>query len=149
MQLHDLKPAADSRKRRKRVGRGPASGLGKTSGRGHKGAGSRSGGGKGPGFEGGQTPLAMRLPKLPGFVSHNKTYYAVINVERVDELGEDGDIVDGDSLHAKGVIKKPTLPVKVLGEGEITKKLTVKVDKISGSAQEKIEGAGGTVEPIC
>ena len=149
MQINDLFPAPGSRKKRKRVGRGNGSGHGSTAGRGDKGQGSRAGGTKGAGFEGGQTPLAMRLPKLPGFKNRNRVEYAVVNVSRLDEVFADGDVVDGESLMAKGVIKSAAAPLKVLGNGEITKKLTVKVDKISGPAKQKIEAAGGTVEPPC
>lgn len=149
MQINDLFPAPGSRKNRKRVGRGNGSGHGSTAGRGDKGQGSRAGGTKGAGFEGGQTPLAMRLPKLPGFKNRNRVEFAVVNVSRLDETFADGDVVDGDSLAAKGVIKSASAPVKVLGDGEITKKLTVRVDKASGSAKTKIEAAGGTVETSC
>ena len=149
MQIHDLFPAPGSTKNRKRVGRGNGSGHGSTAGRGDKGQNSRAGGTKGAGFEGGQTPLAMRLPKLPGFKNRNRVEFAVVNVSRLDELFAEGDTVDTESLIAKGVIKTASAPVKVLGDGEITKKLTVKVDKISGSAKQKIEAAGGTVEPPC
>jgi large subunit ribosomal protein L15 len=149
MQIHDLFPAPGSTKNRKRVGRGNGSGHGSTAGRGDKGQNSRAGGTKGAGFEGGQTPLAMRLPKLPGFKNRNRVEYAVVNVFRLDELFADGDVVDAESLTAKGVIKSPASPVKVLGDGELTKKLTVKVDKISGPAKQKIEAAGGTVEAPC
>ena len=126
MELKDLKPAEGATKNRKRVGRGPASGTGKTSGRGMNGQKSRAGGGKGVGFEGGQTPLARRLPKL-----------------------EAGDVVDGESLKAKGIIKHADALVKVLGDGDLTKALTVKVDKVSASAKAKIEAAGGKVEEPC
>lgn len=149
MQLNDLHPAEGSRKSRKRVGRGNGSGYGTTAGRGSKGQLSRSGGGKGAGFEGGQTPLAMRLPKLPGFKNHNRVEYAPVNVSRLELLYNDGETVDAESLLAKGVIKHDYVPVKVLGDGEITKKLTVKVDKVSASAKAKIEAAGGKVEPAC
>jgi large subunit ribosomal protein L15 len=149
MQIHDLFPAPGSRKNRKRVGRGNGSGHGSTAGRGDKGQGSRAGGTKGPGFEGGQTPLAMRLPKLPGFKNRNRVEYAVVNVSRLDALFADGDVVDGESLVNKGVIKSSAETVKVLGDGEISKKLTVKVDKVSAPAKAKIEAAGGTVEAPC
>lgn len=149
MQLNDLRPAEGSRKNRKRIGRGNSSGHGTTAGRGTKGQLSRSGGGKGAGFEGGQQPLAMRLPKLPGFINHNRVEYAPVNVSRLEEIYADGEIVNGESLCAKGVIKKPFIPVKVLGNGEITKKLTVNVDKVSASAKAKIEAAGGKVETEC
>ncbi len=149
MQINDLFPAPGSRKKRKRVGRGNGSGHGSTAGRGDKGQGSRAGGTKGAGFEGGQTPLAMRLPKLPGFKNRNRVEYAVVNVSRLDEVFADGEVVDAESLMAKGVVKSAASPLKVLGNGEITKKLTVRVDKISGTAKQKIEAAGGTVEPPC
>lgn len=149
MQLNDLRPAEGSRKNRKRVGRGNSSGHGTTAGRGSKGQLSRAGGGKGAGFEGGQTPLAMRLPKLPGFRNRNRVEYAPVNVGRLEGIYEDGETVDGESLKAKGVIKHDCQPVKVLGDGELTKKLTVKVDKVSASAKAKIEAAGGKVEEAC
>ena len=145
MQLNDLRPAEGSRKNRKRIGRGNSSGHGTTAGRGTKG----QLGGKGAGFEGGQQPLAMRLPKLPGFRNPNRVEYAPVNVDRLQEVFEDGDTVDAESLVAKGVIKHTYVPVKVLGDGELTKKLTVKVDKVSASAKIKIEAAGGKVEPAC
>ena len=149
MQLNDLRPAEGSTKNRKRLGRGNSSGQGTTAGRGYKGQLSRSGGGKGKGFEGGQQPLAMRLPKLPGFTNHSRVEYAPVNVSRLDALFADGDVVDGTSLVEKGVIKAEFIPVMVLGDGELTKSLTVRVDKVSASAQAKIEAAGGKVEAAC
>ena len=149
MEIKDLKPAEGSTHRKKRVGRGPASGKGKTAGRGMNGQKSRAGGGKGAGFEGGQTPLARRLPKLPGFRNPNRVEYIAVNVSRLDAKYEAGETVDGDTLKAKGIIKHATDPVKVLGDGELTKALTVKVDKISASAKAKIEAAGGKVEEPC
>lgn len=149
MELKDLKPVPGTNKNRKRKGRGPASGNGKTAGRGLNGQLSRAGGGKGAGFEGGQTPLAMRLPKLPGFRNINRVEYFPVNVKRLEVKFEAGDVVDADSLVAKGIIKKTTVPVKVLGDGELTKALTVKVDKVSASAKAKIEAAGGKVEEPC
>ena len=146
MQLHDLTPAPGSTKNRKRVGRGNSSGHGTTSGRGQKGQGSRSGGTKGAGFEGGQTPLAMRLPKLPGFRNINRKEYLPVNVSRLEEKFAAGETVDHETLVAKGIIKHADSLVKVLGDGEITKALTVKVDKVSATAQSKIEAAGGKVE---
>lgn len=146
MQLNDLRPAEGSTKARKRLGRGSSSGQGTTAGRGTKGQLSRSGGGKGKGFEGGQQPLAMRLPKLPGFKNRNRVEYAPVNVARLEALFEDGATVDTEALVAKGVIKHDYIPVKVLGDGELTKKLTVSVDKVSASAKAKIEAAGGKVE---
>ena len=149
MELKDLKPAEGSRHSRKRVGRGPASGTGKTAGRGLNGQKSRSGSGKGNGFEGGQTPLARRLPKLPGFRNINHVEYLPVNVSRIEKYYEAGEVVDGESLVAKGIIKHSTDLVKVLGDGEITKAVTVKVDKVSASAKAKIEAAGGKVEEPC
>ncbi len=146
MQIHDLAPAPGSTKPRKRVGRGNGSGHGSTAGRGDKGQNSRAGGGKGPGFEGGQNPLAMRLPKLPGFTNHWRQEYDVVNVGRLEGLFADGDVVDAESLKAKGVVKSATAVVKVLGDGELTKKLTIRVDKVSAPARVKIEAAGGAVE---
>ena len=161
MQLHDLTPAEGSTHRRKRIGRGNSSGHGTTAGRGQKGQLSRSGGGKGSGFEGGQQPLAMRLPKLPGFKNHNRVEYAPVfrnprriefapvNIARLDEKFEDGAVIDGAALKAAGIIKKEFQPVKILAEGETSKKFTVRVDKVSAAAQAKIEAAGGKVELPC
>jgi len=147
MQLHDLMPAPGSTKARKRVGRGHGSGHGGRSGRGQDGQASRAGGTKGPGFEGGQLPLYMRLPKLGGFVSHNRTEYAIVNVARLNELFEDGDTVTPEALEKVGAVKSAyKLPIKVLGNGDLSKKLTVEVEKVSASAQAKIEKAGGTVK---
>ena len=148
MQINDLKPAPGSRKNRKRVGRGNASGHGTTAGRGDKGQKSRAGGGKGPGFEGGQNPLAMRLPKLPGFKNRWRQEYEIVNVGRLEGLFEKGDVVDGASLKAKGVVKSADAPVKVLGDGDLTKALTIRVEKVSGAARVKVEAAGGTVETL-
>lgn len=149
MELKDLKPAEGSKRNRKRVGRGPASGNGKTAGRGMNGQKSRAGGGKGAGFEGGQTPLARRLPKLPGFRNFNRVEYVPVNVYRLDAKFNAGDLVDADTLYAAGIIKNTTDPIKVLGDGEITKALTVRVDKVSASARAKIEAVGGKVEAPC
>ena len=148
MQINDLFPAPGSRKKRKRVGRGNGSGHGSTAGRGDKGQLSRAGGGKGPGFEGGQNPLHMRMPKLPGFKNRFRTEYAIVNVSRLDEVFSAGDTVDVDALFEKRIVKSRTAPVKVLGDGEITKSLTIKVDKVSAPAKAKIESAGGTVETL-
>ncbi|MHB9003166.1 MAG: 50S ribosomal protein L15 [Coriobacteriia bacterium] len=148
MQINDLFPAPGSRKPRKRVGRGNGSGHGSTAGRGDKGQLSRSGGGKGPGFEGGQNPLAMRLPKLPGFKNRFRTEYAIVNVSRLEEVFDADATVDVDALFERGLIKSKQAAVKVLGDGELTKKFTVKVDKVSASARAKIEAAGGTVDSL-
>ncbi len=149
MEIKDLHPAPGSTHSRKRLGRGAGSGTGKTAGRGLNGQKSRPGGGKGVGFEGGQTPLARRLPKLPGFRNPNRVEYKAVNVERLEACYEAGETVDCDSLKAKGIIEHTDEAVKVLGNGEIAKALTVKVDKISASAKAKIEAAGGKVEEPC
>lgn len=149
MELKDLYPAEGSRHKRKRVGRGPGSGMGKTSGRGMNGQLSRTGGGKRAGFEGGQTPLARRLPKLPGFRNINRVEYVAVNVKTLEARFEAGDVVDRDALIEKNIIKRYEPLVKVLGDGDLTKALTVKVDKVSKSAQAKIEAAGGKVEEPC
>ena len=149
MKLHELSPVAGSTQVGKRKGRGTGSGNGKTGGRGHKGQKARSGGKVRVGFEGGQMPLARRLPKLPGFRNINRVEYLPVNVSRLEEKFEAGDVVDGASLKAKGIIKHEDALVKVLGDGDITKALTVKVDKVSASAKAKIEAAGGKVEEPC
>ena len=149
MRIDTIQPAIGSNTPAKRLGRGIGSGLGKTSGKGHKGQWARSGGGVRPGFEGGQTPLARRLPKLPGFRNINHVEYLPVNVSRIEKYYEAGEVVDGESLVAKGIIKHSTDLVKVLGDGEITKAVTVKVDKVSASAKAKIEAAGGKVEEPC
>lgn len=149
MQLNQLSPADGSTKDRKRVGRGHASGWGKTAGRGMNGQKSRAGGGKGAGFEGGQTTLAMRLPKLPGFINHNRCEYAPVNVERLCAVFNEGDLVNTQALVEKGIIKSDKTLVKILGTGECSKKLTVVADKFSASAKEKIEAAGGKAELAC
>ena len=147
MRIHDLKLAPGSVKKRKRVGRGHGSGHGKTSGRGHKGQLARSGGGKGPGFEGGQNPLARRLPKLPGFTNHWRTEYATVNVCRLERFA-DGTEVNAELLAGEGIIRKANMPLKVLGDGELKKKLTVKAAAFTATAIEKIEKAGGAAEVI-
>jgi large subunit ribosomal protein L15 len=148
MQIHDLKPNPGSTRKTKRVGRGHGSGLGKTSGRGFNGQKSRPGGGKGAGFEGGQTPLARRLPKLPGFRNINRVEYIPVNVGRIDAKFADGEEVNASTLKAKGIIKREDSLVKVLGDGEITKSVKVKVDKVSAAAAAKIEAAGGRIESV-
>ena len=149
MELKDLYPAPGSRHAKKRVGRGPGSGKGKTAGRGENGQLSRAGGGKRAGFEGGQTPLARRLPKLPGFKNINRVEYVPVNVKLLEERFEAGEVVDHDSLVEKNIIKHYEDLVKVLGDGDLSKALTVKVDKVSASAKAKIEAAGGKVEEPC
>ena len=144
MRIEELKPAAGSTHRKKIVGRGIGSGVGKTSGRGHKGQKARSGGGVRPGFEGGQMPLYRRLPKR-GFTNIFAKKYVAVNVEVLDKFN-DGDEVTAETMLEKGIISKTLDGVKILGRGELTKKLTVKVAKYSASAKEKIEKAGGKAE---
>ena len=146
MKLHELHPAEGSTTAPKRLGRGSGSGLGKTSGKGHKGAKARSGGGKRPGFEGGQMPLYRRVPKR-GFNNVFGTDYAEVNVERL-EVFEDGAEVDAKALLEARIIRKELDGVKILGGGELTKKLTVKAAKFTASAKEKIEAVGGKAEVI-
>ena len=146
MKLHELKPAFGSTTAPKRLGRGIGSGLGKTSGKGHKGAKARSGGGKRPGFEGGQMPLVRRLPKR-GFYNAFRINYVAINVDRL-EVFEDGMTVTPVELIEYGIIKKIDDGIKIMGNGELTKKLTVKAAKFTASAKEKIEALGGKAEVI-
>ena len=147
MKLHELSPAPGSVTPGFRKGRGPGSGNGKTAGKGHKGQNARSGGGVRPGFEGGQLPLYRKLPKR-GFSNYKfKTTYATINVEDLNRF-EDGAVVDLDALMAARLVRRELDGVKVLGNGEITKKLTVKATVFSANAQEKIEAAGGKTEVV-
>ncbi len=146
MKLNELKPAEGSTTAARRLGRGTGSGLGKTSGKGHKGAKARSGGGKRPGFEGGQMPLTRQLPKR-GFTNIFAKEYAIVNVEDL-EIFENGTVVTVEMLVEKKIVRKALDGLKVLGEGELTKKLTVKAVKFTGSAKEKIEAVGGTAEVI-
>lgn len=147
MKLHELSPAEGSKKAVKRIGRGAGSGQGKTAGKGHKGAKARSGYSRQAGFEGGQMPLQRRLPKR-GFNNIFRTEYSVVNLSSLEERFENGAVVDAESLKACGLIKKELDGVKVLGKGEITKALTVKVAAISESAKAKIEAAGGKAEVL-
>ena len=146
MKLHEVKSAEGSRRVRNRVGRGAGSGNGKTSARGQKGQKARSGGSVRPGFEGGQLPLFQRLPKR-GFHNHSRKEYAIVNLKQLDAF-EDGAVVDIEALVKAGYVNKILDGVKVLGKGEITKKLTVKANKFSESAKNAIEAAGGSVEVI-
>ena len=146
MKLHELHPADGATTVAKRLGRGTGSGLGKTSGKGHKGAKARSGGGKAPGFEGGQMPMYRRLPKR-GFTNNFRTVYAAINVERL-EIFEDGQEVTPVDLIEAGIIKNVEDGVKIMGNGELTKKLIVKASKFTASAKEKIEAVGGKAEVL-
>ena len=144
MKLYELSPAAGSVKDVKRIGRGHGSGNGKTAGKGHKGQNARSGGGVRPGFEGGQMPMTRRIPKR-GFNNIFATKYSVVNVSDLDQF-VDGTVVDADLLKASGLIRKTNDGVKILGNGELTKNLTVKAAAFSASAREKIEKAGGKAE---
>lgn len=146
MKLHELKPAEGSRKVRNRVGRGIGSGNGKTAGKGHKGQNARSGGGVRPGFEGGQNPLFRRLPKR-GFTNINRKEYAIVNLDVLNRF-EDGAEVTAALLLETGIVSNEKAGIKVLGNGTLTKKLTVKAHKFSASAKEAIENAGGTTEVI-
>lgn len=146
MKLHELQYTEGARKARKRVGRGTSSGNGKTAGRGQKGQGARSGGGKKPGFEGGQTPLFMRLPKR-GFTNFNRIEYAIVNLEQLNSF-EAGATVCPQTLKEAGIIKKELDGVKVLGNGKLEKAITVKAHKFSKSAVAAIEAAGGKIEVI-
>jgi large subunit ribosomal protein L15 len=145
MQLHDLKPAAGAHRKARRIGRGTGSGRGKTSGRGQKGQNARSEGFR-LGFEGGQMPLAQRLPKLPGFKNPFKKVYSVVNISKLSRF-PDGSKVDADSLAAAGLVRSG-LEVKVLGTGGLDRKLTVEAHAFSSSAREAIEARGGTVKVL-
>ena len=147
MKIHELSPAPGSNRPVKRIGRGPASGQGKTAGKGHKGQKARAGRGMNPGFEGGQMPLQRRLPKR-GFNNIFAKEIAIVNVSAIDEKFEEGAIVDIEALKNAGLIKDELDGVKVLGNGEITKKLTIKANAFSAGAKEKIEAAGGTAEVL-
>ena len=146
MKLHELSPAEGSVTPAYRKGRGPGSGNGKTAGKGHKGQNARSGGGVRPGFEGGQLPLYRKLPKR-GFYNRFAKEYSVVNVEALNKF-EDGAVVDLATLAQAGVVSQPKSALKILGKGELAKKLTVKAAVFSASAKEKIEAAGGKVEEV-
>ena len=147
MELYNLSPAAGSTKEAFRKGRGHGSGNGKTGGRGHKGQKARAGRGMRPGFEGGQMPLQRRVPKR-GFVNIFGKEFSIVNVSALDQSFEDGAVVDIDALIEKGLVKKVLDGVKILGNGEISKKLTVQVNAYSEAAKQKIEAAGGKAEVI-
>ncbi len=147
MKLHELSPAAGSKKEVKRVGRGPASGQGKTAGKGHKGQKARAGRGMQIGFEGGQMPLQRRLPKR-GFVNIFAKNIVTVNVGTLNEKFDDGAVIDVEALKAAGIIKNRFDGVKILSNGDVTKKFTVKANAYSGAAKEKIEAAGGKAEVI-
>ena len=146
MKLHELQSNPGARKDKKRLGRGTSSGTGKTAGRGQKGQQSRSGGGKKPGFEGGQTPLFMRIPKR-GFTNFNRKEFAIVNVEDLNQF-KAGTTVDAQALKEAGLINELYSGLKVLGNGELTVSLNVKANKFSASAKAKIEAAGGSTEEI-
>jgi large subunit ribosomal protein L15 len=146
MKLHELKPAKGSTTAPKRLGRGVGSGLGKTSGKGHKGAKARSGGGKAPGFEGGQMPLTRRVPKS-GFTNIFRKEYVTLNVSDLERF-DDGDVVTIEVLKNAGMVKQLKDGVKILGGGDLSRKLTVQVTRFTASAKEKIEAAGGKAEVI-
>ncbi|MDH5667530.1 MAG: 50S ribosomal protein L15 [Nitrospira sp.] len=146
MNLHDLKPAKGARKKRKRIGRGPGSGHGKTATKGHKGLLARSGGGKRAGFEGGQMPLIRRVPKF-GFANPFRTEYAIVNVKSLETWGG-SETVTPQAMVEAGLVKRKTLPIKILGNGELKRSLVVQAHKFSKSAESKIQAAGGRVEVI-
>ncbi len=148
MKLNDLGPNEGSKKSRKRVGRGISAGQGKTAGRGTKGQGARSGGIKGAYFEGGQLPLARRLPFKRGFTNIRRVEYKAINLERLAEFDFGGETVTPQLLADYGLIKKATDPVAILGDGELETALNVRAHRFSATAKEKIEAAGGTAEVI-
>ena len=146
MKLNELSPAQGSAKAAWRKGRGPGSGNGKTAGKGHKGQNARSGGGVRPGFEGGQLPLYRKLPKR-GFKNRFAVNYSIVNVAALNKF-EDGAVVDLEALLAAKIVRKPLDGLKVLGNGDLTKKLTVKATVFSATAKEKIEAAGGKTEEV-
>ncbi len=146
LKLHDLRPAAGSRHKKKRVGRGPASGCGKTAGRGHKGQKSRSGYSMRRGFEGGQMPLVRRVPKR-GFNNPTRVEYTILNVEQLNRFA-DGTVVNPEFLKDKGLFKRRTIGLKILGDGELTASLTVQANKFTRTAMKKIEAASGKVEVL-
>jgi len=147
MKLHELRPPEGAKKSRKRVGRGIAAGQGKTAGRGTKGQAARSGGTKGPYFEGGQLPLVRRLPYVRGFNNLFKVDYVPVNIYRLQDFEADAEVTP-DSLAEAGIIKSPSLPVAILGQGDIDRPLVVKAHRFSASARTKIEAAGGSVEEL-
>jgi len=146
MNLHELKPAKGARRQRKRIGRGPGSGHGKTATKGHKGLLARSGGGKRAGFEGGQMPLIRRVPKF-GFANPFRTEYAIVNLKSLETWGG-SETVTPQAMVEAGLVKRKTLPIKILGNGELKRSLVVQAHKFSKSAESKIQAAGGRVEVI-
>lgn len=148
MKLNDLKPTPGSKRKRTRVGRGIAAGKGKTAGRGTKGTGARSGGGKGPYFEGGQLPLVRRLPFKRGFTNIFRIEYQEVNIDSLDELFEAGAEVTPFTLFEKGLVRDPEAPVVILGRGDLSKSLKVSAHRFTKSAAEKIAGAGGSTNAL-
>lgn len=146
MKLHELSPAPGSKHPRKRLGRGIGSGTGKTAARGHKGQNARSGGGVRPGFEGGQNPLYRRLPKR-GFNNRTRKEYAIVNLEQLNQFAAGAEITP-ETLIEAGIVKNPKSGIKILGNGDLTVQLTVKANKFSQSAVDKIQAAGGKTEVI-
>ena len=146
MKIHHLKPAPGAHKAKTRKGRGEAAGKGKTAGRGTKGSGARRT--VPAGFEGGQMPLQRRLPKLPGFTSRNRVEYDTVNIGRIDGAFDDGAEVTPESLREKGLVRRGNGPVKILGDGELTKKLTVAAHAFTQTARSKVESGGGTVREL-
>ncbi|MCF8111570.1 MAG: 50S ribosomal protein L15 [Desulfobacteraceae bacterium] len=146
MRLHELTPEKGSKKSRKRLGRGVASGHGKTAGRGTKGFNARSGGGVRPGYEGGQMPIQRRLPKR-GFRNLFKKDFSIVNIRDLNRF-ESGSRVDGEALRAAGIVKNTEKPVKLLGQGDLNVAVNVKVSAVSNSARQKVEAAGGSVEVV-
>jgi large subunit ribosomal protein L15 len=147
MNLSDLAPAPGATRARKRLGRGPGSGHGKTAGRGHKGRGSRAGGNTPPGYEGGQMPLQRRLPKH-GFHNPFRQEFSIVNLGQLEERFDAGAVVDGEALRAKGLVRGLKRPIKVLANGTLTKSLTVKANKFSAAAIERLQSAGGSAEVV-
>jgi large subunit ribosomal protein L15 len=147
MNLSNLAPARGAVKKRKRLGRGPGSGHGKTSGRGHKGRGARAGGNTPPGYEGGQMPLQRRLPKH-GFHNPFRTQYSIVNLGQLEDKFDTGAVVDGAALRARGLVRTLKHPIKILADGTLTKALTVKAQKFSAAALQRLQAAGGSGEVI-
>ena len=147
MDLSSLRPAPGAVKKRKRVGRGPGSGHGKTSARGHKGRGARSGGNTPPGYEGGQMPLQRRLPKF-GFHNPFRKEFSIVNLGQLEKHFEAGAVVDREALRTSGLVRNLKLPIKILADGALTKALTVKAHKFSATAVERLQAAGGSAEVI-
>jgi large subunit ribosomal protein L15 len=145
MDLSNLAPAPGATKKRKRVGRGPGSGHGKTAARGHKGRGARSGGNTPPGYEGGQMPLQRRLPKF-GFHNPFRQEFSIVNLGQLEARFESGAVVDGDALRASGLVRNLKRPIKILADGALTKALTVKAHKFSAAAVQRLQAAGGSAE---